>query len=631
MNAWTEGFLDGIKPEQPLTVSQWADEYRILSSKASAEPGKFRTDRTPYLKEPMDCLSTESPIQRVVMMFAAQTGKTECMNNWLGYCVAHAPGPMLLVQPTVEMAKRLSKQRLESMLQETPCLAEKIAPARSRDSGNTMMQKEFPGGMMLLTGGNSATGLRSTPCRYIGLDEVDAFPGDVDGEGDPVALAEKRATTFARRKVLLTSTPTVRDFSRIETEYLRSDQRKYFVPCPHCGVFEYLKWPQLKWQKGDASSVEYECEHCGERFSEIHKSTILRKGEWRATSKGDGRTAGFHLSGLYSPLGWFSWEEMAGEWLRAKGDAPALKTFINTRLSETWEENYVSKISAEGLMKRVEPYLPGVIPNDVLILTMGVDVQGGGGTEGQRLSVSIWGWSTGEEAWLCDHQTLAGDPHQGEVWKALDVLLTSDWVKEDGTKMKIEVTCIDSGGLATMPVYQYCRERQALGVVPVKGASTRGKPPIGKGSRQDINFKGKTLKKGVSLYMVGTDTIKDCLMGRLKHNVKNEDGSSPGYMHFHAQTDESYFRELTSEQQILKTNRSGFNVPTWIKKAGVPSERLDELVYAYAGLNLLYQRHPRAKIWEIYTKKLLNSVINTQQKRVSSKKSGKSPDYVNSW
>jgi phage terminase large subunit GpA-like protein len=631
VESYFNAFREGIKPEQPLTVSQWADKYRMLSSKASAEPGPWRTSRTPYLQEPMDCLSTGSPIQRVVLMFCSQVGKTEAGSNWLGYIVAHAPGPALLVQPTVEMAKRLSKQRLESMLMDTPCLSDKIAPARSRDSNNTMFSKDFPGGMMLLTGANSATGLRSTPCRYIFCDEVDAFPADVDGEGDPVALAEKRATTFARRKILLTSTPTVKDFSRIENEYLRSDQRQFFVPCVSCGEMQPLKWHQLKWENNDPSTAQYECISCGDRFSEKHKTSLLRKGEWRPTATGDGRTAGFHLSGLYSPLGWFSWTEMVAEWLRCKGDAPALKTFVNTRLSETWQEDYVSAVSAEGLLQRVEAYQAGTVPDEVKILTMGVDVQGGGGTEGERLSVSIWGWSDGEEGWLIDHQSLAGDPHQPDVWKALDVLIMSEWLREDGKGMKISVVCVDSGGLATMAVYQYCRERQALGVVAIKGASTRGKPPIGKGSKVDLNFRGKQLKKAAVLYIVGTDTCKDSLMGRLKHNKLNDEGSSPGYLHFHAQTDEAYFRELTAERQILKTNRSGFSVPTWVKKPGAPCERLDELVYAYAGLNLLYQRYPRAKIWQIFSNRRLNPPKSTKNTPLNSRQESSRKSYVNNW
>lgn len=631
MESYFNSFREGIRPEAPLTVSSWADKYRMLSSKASAEPGPWRTSRTPYLQEPMDCLSTGSTTQRVVLMFCSQVGKTEAGSNWLGYIIAHAPGPALLVQPTVEMAKRLSKQRLESMLTDTPCLSDKIAPSRSRDSGNTMFSKDFPGGMMLLTGANSATGLRSTPCRYIFCDEVDAFPADVDGEGDPVALAEKRATTFARRKVLLTSTPTVKDFSRIETEFLRSDQRRYFCPCPSCGEYQYLAWTQLKWEKSDPSTVKYECKSCGDRFGEVHKTSLLRKGEWRPTAKGDGKTAGFHLSGLYSPLGWFSWEEMVDEWLKCKGDAPALKTFVNTRLSETWAEDYVSAVSAEGLMQRVESYKPGTIPNDVKILTMGVDVQGGGGTAGERLSLSLWGWSDGEEGWLCDHQTISGDPHQGEVWKALDSLILAEWPREDGTKLKVSIVCIDSGGLATMAVYQYCRERQNYGVVAIKGASTRGKNPISRGSRVDINHKGKVLKKGAIVYMVGTDTCKDALMGRLKHNKLNEEGQSPGYLHFHAQTDEAYFRELTAERQILRTNRSGFSVPTWVKKPGTPCERLDELVYAYAGLNLLYQRYPRAKIFQIFANRLLNTSKNPSEKQLKSLRNRNRGDYVNKW
>ena len=220
---YRQAFLSGLKPDEKLTVSEWADQYRMLSNKASAEPGPWRTDRTPYLREIMDCMSSTSSVQKVVFMAGAQLGKTECINNVVGYMIAHAPGPALFVQPTIEMAKRLSKQRLDSLIHETPVLSEKVAPARSRDSGNTMFSKSFDGGILLLTGANSATGLRSAPCRWVLLDEVDAFPADVDGEGDPCALAERRASTFSRRKIILTSTPTVKDMSRIETEYLASN------------------------------------------------------------------------------------------------------------------------------------------------------------------------------------------------------------------------------------------------------------------------------------------------------------------------------------------------------------------------------------------------------------------------
>ena len=586
--SWTAGFLEGLRPEPVLSVSEWADRHRRLSSKASAEPGPWRTSRTPYLREPMDCLSSNSSVQRVVMMFAAQTGKTESGSNWLGYVIAHAPGPMLLVQPTVEMAKRLSKQRLESLISETPVLAEKIAPARSRDSGNTMFAKEFPGGMMLLTGANSATGLRSTPCRYIFMDEIDAFPSDVDGEGDPVSLAEKRATTFARRKILLTSTPTVKDFSRIEAEYLRSDQRRFYVPCPACGEMQWLKWAQLKWQDDRPETAAYECECCHEQFAETHKPALLRRGEWRATAPSDGKTAGFQLSGLYSPLGWLSWADLVDDFLRAKSDAPMLKSFVNTRLAETWEENYASKVSADALLQRCEPYGLDSLPPGAVCVTIGVDVQGGGGSIGDRLAVSAWAWGPGEEGWLMDHQEIMGDPCRPEVWRQLDVLVLHRW----GGRLRADVIAIDSGGHATAEVYQYARERKAQGVIAIKGQSQRGKPPIGKPSAVDINAKGRTLKRSAQVYPVGADTIKTTLFGRLRHN---EPG--PGYLHFHAQTGAEYFEQLTAEKQSLRYVK-GFAVREWVKKPSARNEALDCLVYAYAGLNLLYQRYDRRTIWE---------------------------------
>ena len=481
---------------------------------------------------------------------------------------------------------------------------------------------------MLLTGGNSATGLRSAPCRYLFMDEIDSFPGDIENEGDPCALAEKRTTTFSRKKILLTSTPTIKDFSRIEAEYLASDQRLYYVPAPCCGAMQPLRFKNLKYENNDPSTVEYECEACKERFKEVHKTSMLRQGEWRATSETKNKTAGFHLNGLYSPLGWFSWESMVQEFLKAKGDAPLLKTWVNTRMAETWDSDAVSKISAEGLLKRCESYLPSTIPEGVLSITLGVDVQGGGGQGGlsQRLEVSIWGWGEGEEGWLIDHQVIQGDPHQPHVWSALDVLVTAEYEHPSGKKIKPDCTVVDSGGLASQAVYQYARERQAQGVIAIKGSSQSRKPVIGRGSKVDINAKGRTLKRALVLYQMGSDTAKDSLIGRLKHN---EPG--PGYLHFHAQTSEEYFKQLTAETQILKRNRSGFQVPTWTLKPGARNEALDCLCMAYCGLNHLYQRYPRTKIWEIFANRLLNPAKSSKNTPLKSRQQSARKSYVNNW
>ncbi len=517
--------------------------------------------------------------------FAAQTGKTEAGSNWLGYVIDHAPGPMLCVQPTVEMAKRLSKQRLESMITETPCLAAKIAPARARDSGNTMFSKEFSGGIMLLTGANSATGLRSAPCRYLFCDEVDGFPADVDGEGDPVSLAERRTTTFARRKILLTSTPTVKDFSRIEAEYQRSDQRRFYVPCPSCGAMEWLKWGQLKWADGQPETARYQCEHCGERFEEMHKPAMLRGGEWRATAPSNGRTAGFHLSGLYSPLGWCSWEQLVDDFLRAKGDAPALKSFVNTRLAETWEEDYAAKVSADGLLARRLDYKPGTCPAGVVLLTGGVDVQD------NRLAVSVWGWGEGETGWLVWHQELMGDPTQTEVWEQLDHVLATEWETEGGKHLKLAQVAVDSGGHCTHEVYRYVRDRGSRGVVAIKGSSRRNSPAVGKGSKVDVNWRGKVIKRGVTLYQLGTDTIKTTLFGRLRHN------ETMGGLNFGLAADDEYFRQLTSERQALRYHR-GFPIREWVKKAGDRNEALDCAVYGYAAMLIYGRKMNKATMWE---------------------------------
>jgi phage terminase large subunit GpA-like protein len=569
----------------------------------------------------MDCLSSSSPVQRVVMMFAAQTGKTEAGSNWLGYVIDHAPGPMLCVQPTVEMAKRLSKQRLESMITDTPCLAAKIAPARARDSGNTMFSKEFSGGIMLLTGANSATGLRSAPCRYLFADEVDAFPSDVDGEGDPVALAERRTTTFARRKILLTSTPTVKDFSRIETEYLRSDQRRFYVPCPSCGGMQWLQWPRLKWDAKRPEEVQYQCEHCSERFKENHKPAMLAAGEWRATAPSNGKTAGFQLSGLYSPLGWCSWEQLVEDFLRAKSDAPALKVFVNTRLAETWEEDYAAAVSADGLMTKRLAYESGTCPDGVVLLTCGVDVQD------NRLAVSVWGWGEGETGWMVWHQELMGDPTQTEVWAQLDQVLVTEWPTAAGKTLKVSQVAVDSGGHCTHEVYRYVRDRVRQNVVAIKGSSRRNSPAVGKGNKVDVSWQGRVLKRGVTLYQLGTDTIKTTLFGRLRHN----ETGGVGTLYFGMAADEEYFRQLTSERQALRYHR-GFPIREWVKKAGDRNEALDCVVYAYAAMLLFSRRMNRATMWQQLKDQLEHGKkVPLRSKQQPPAHAAAGPGFVSNW
>ena len=298
-------FDRGLRPDPLLKVSEWADQHRRLSGKGAAEPGPWRTARTPYLREIMDCLSPSSPYERVVFMKGAQIGATECGNNWIGYVIHHAPGPMLAVLPTVEMAKRNSRQRIDPLIEDSEVLSQLVKPARSRDSGNTVLTKAFQGGLLAMTGANSAVGLRSMPVRYLFLDEVDGYPGDIDGEGDPVSLAEARTRTFARRKVFIVSTPTVKGVSRIEREFEASDQRRYFVPCPHCEFFQWLEFERLRWDKGCPETAHYLCTECEGQIHEHHKTRMLERGEWRRRGRaesgedgGEGNQAGARTGAL---------------------------------------------------------------------------------------------------------------------------------------------------------------------------------------------------------------------------------------------------------------------------------------------------------------------------------------------
>jgi phage terminase large subunit GpA-like protein len=294
--------LDALNPPPRLSVSAWSDQHRILPTAGSSEPGQWRTSRTPYLREIMDCLSSDHPARRIIFMKAAQLGASEALLNATGHFIGNERAPLLIVQPSHEMAERFSKQRLAPMIDDSPALRERIAPARQRDSGNTLFSKTWPGGIVVLAGANSPASLRSMPAKFVFADEVDGYPGDLAGEGDPVSLAEARSTAFPGRKLLLISTPTINSLSRIQKEFEASDQRRYFVPCPECKELQTLQWENLNWPDGKPHQAAYCCEHCGCLISERHKAQMLRQGQWRAAYP-DRDVVGFHLNALYSAPG----------------------------------------------------------------------------------------------------------------------------------------------------------------------------------------------------------------------------------------------------------------------------------------------------------------------------------------
>ena len=556
-----EAMRRALKPPPKLTVSEWADQFRQLSSESSAEAGKWSTSRAEYQRGMMDAISDPN-VESIVLMTAAQIGKTELINNVVGFHIHQDPAPMLVVQPTLDMAQTWSKDRLAPAIRDTPVLLDKIGDPRSRDSGNTTLHKVFAGGHVTACGANSPSSLASRPCRIILCDEVDRYPISAGTEGDPVSLAKKRSATFWNRKIILVSTPTEKGASRIEQAYEESDKRKFFVSCPHCDGEQTLQWANVKFSNNDPNTAEYSCEHCGSCWDDADRFRAIRYGSWQKTDTGDGKTAGFHLSALYSP--WTRLDEIVGEFIAAKRDPMRLRTWVNTTLGETWEEQG-EMLDEYDLIDRAEDW-GDELPEGVLMLTAGVDVQD------DRLEYEIVGWGRGEESWSIDYNVLYGDPSSAELWIDLDKALQRTYTHPLSGDMTLRSACIDSGGHYTQQVYNYARNRAGKRVFAIKGIGGEGKPVIGRPTKNNI---GK-----INLFPVGVDTAKELVYARLK---MTEEGA--GYCHFPIGRNEEYFRMLTAEKKVVKYFK-GRPKREWVK-IRQRNEALDCRVYATAALAVL--------------------------------------------
>lgn len=569
---YTESYRAGWRPDPRLSVSEWADKFRFIGDRGGRAPEKWKTSTTPFSGEIMDCLGPRHPAKRVVFIAGTQITKTETGNNWLGFIMHQSPGPILILRPTLEDARRFSTQRLEPMLKATPALQGLVKPARSRDGGNTTTIKEFPGGVMFLVGSNSVTGLKSMPIRFLFCDEIDEYPGDVDGQGDPIALAEKRLSgpNYGRRKVFLASTPTVKGLSRIEKEYKKSDQRRFFIPCPHCANMDWIRWENIRWDVDKnkdliPGSVELVCVECGGLTQERYKLQALPAGEWRPTAEGDGETVGFHLSALYSPLGWFPWEAAVEEFLEAQNDVMRLKTWVNTVLGETWEERGDS-VDPDSLMARAERY-EGDVPTGVGILVASVDVQG------DRLECHVKGFGASEESWLIAFSQFHGDPSQQPVWDELDLFLRGTFTHENGQEVPITCTTVDSGGNHTEEVYRFCATRWERRIFAIKGGTDRGKPLVGRPSRHN--------RYHIPLFVLCVDTGKETVYSRLRVA-----SPGPGYCHLPEWVEPEYVAQLTAEKAVRKWKKNRGVVRDWIKTRE-RNEALDLEVYTLAALYIL--------------------------------------------
>lgn len=568
-----------VRPKVKLTVSEWADTHRVLSGEGSAEKGQWKTSRTPYLREIMDCLSEDAPDRTVAFMKPSQVGGTEAGSNWLGYIMDYAKGPVAIVMPTERSLNDWVSQKFDPMAQDTPAIAEVLAKRSNRAADNNSQRKKFTGGIIYFKTAGSTAELKSTSLRYALADELDEWDWTTT-QGDPLGLLEVRLTTFHDRKLFAPSTPTMKDASRIEELFEGGDQRHYQVACPHCGELQHLKWSNLRWVKDLSNprkirSVSYYCEHNGCIIEEHHKTDMMRElgyggqARWVADVL-DAPYKSYHLNSLYSPMGLgLTWLELVYEWIEAQDDPAKMMRFVNTRLGETWADRS-HDIKPNILAARAEPYQLRTVPIGALVLTAGVD------TQDDRLEIQIIGHGRDDKTWPVDYHVIYGNPADQKMWDALTEYLKAKFMNHFGREMRIEATAIDTGGHHTHAVYAFVRASSSLGItrcIAIKGASTAGRAILGKPSRQDVNFRGKTTKKGVALYTVGTDTCKHLIYNRL--NGDKDKDPSERKVHFSTELDPAYYDQLVSETFNPQKNR-------WELKKGKRNEALDTTVYAIA-------------------------------------------------
>lgn len=563
-------------PPPILTLSEWSDRYAYIPKESGAFPGKFSTSFAEYQRGIQDAI-TDPNIETVVQMLCSQSGKSQIQLNTIGYFTHHDPSPILVIQASEGEAEKFSKNRIAKMIRDTPVLRDIYPKPRARDSGNTLLNKEFAGGVLVIAGANAPAGLASMPIRILMPDEVDRYPESAGTEGDPVDLAEKRTTTYWNRKIILASTPGVKGVSRIEAAYNASDKRKYYVPCPHCGVYQVLDWRRFQYSAeedgGERARLKdfwYVCDPNGCEIREKSKFEMIRRGEWQATARSqDGRTAGFQLNALYSPV--LGWGKMANEWVQAQTSLERMKTFVNTRLAETWEIRGTGADLHELEKRKDSEDYADLLPAGVLFLTAGVDVQD------NRLEVSVLGWGLDDERWVIDHRIFEGDPSKPETdeespWGKVREYLLQPFEHALGVSTTISCALIDSGGHHTSRVYEFSRKHELRRWHAIVGRAGIGKALVSKGSEQG--------PEKTKLFTVGVDTAKEDIFTSFRAGA-----TGPGSCHFTSTLPAEYFRQLTSEQ-LVKVKRDFVTTLKWVKKFD-RNEALDCFVYARAAVAVL--------------------------------------------
>lgn len=554
-----EAFAKSIFIKPNLTLSEWANEYRVLSKESSAMFGRFVA--LSYQIEPMNTISDPN-VSEVVLMWGAQLGKSEILNNTIGYYIHQNPSPILFLLPSEDMAEDYSKRRLAPMFRDTKVLDELI---NDREASNTILIKNFKGGNLALVGSNSPSKLASKPIKVLIVDEVDRCENTK--EGHSIDLAQKRTNTYYDRKIIKVSTPTIKGHSTIEREFEGSDKRYYFVPCPHCGFEQILLFENIKWQKDkrghhDLQSVRYACAECGSLWSEQEKNQAVAKGKWKAQNP-TSSIAGFYLNALYSPF--FTLKDIVKDFLESKDDMQKFQVFTNTIKAESFEPPSI-KFEENELYGRRENYTPTTLPNEIIFITCAIDVQN------DRLEMEFKGWGLGFESWGIEYLILEGDPMLSKVWEdAYIAIYNRVFTKINGGRMKVALVVVDSG-FATKMAYNFVRMCN-------RAIATKGDSEVS--TKKEFVNKPTKIDNRVLLFSVGTYKGKSELfrMLQIKH-------TGAGYMHWNKNFSLEYFYQITSEKIIKTKNAQGYTTFKW-EKIRNRNEALDINVLSLLGAKIL--------------------------------------------
>ena len=553
--AWT--------PRPNVKLSDLAEQHMHLTG--GKEQGLIRFERTPYSREPLDRLHPDDPVQVVVLEWGIQLAKTTVGLAWTHGVMGAYPGPMLTVFDKWDKAAEYSKQRLEPMIRHSEICRDKVVDQRTRSKdSSTIKVKMFPGGMVKVAGAQSASDLISTPIQYANVDEVDAHAENVSRMGSSVQLVMGRLTTYGdTSKALLVSSPTVEGASEIHSWFQRGDQRYFFVPCVHCGEMQRLEWRdpetgefRLQWESGHPETAMYFCPFCGAGMQDADKNKFLPAGEWRASRPDlgeNGTITSYHLNGLYSPHGMYSWEKMARQWMQANerakaGDVEELKVFVNTRLAQVFSQPG-DLVPASTLAKRVEPSWGDTIPDGVKAIVVGGDVQD------DRVELMVAGVGAGREWWLLDYFIIPSDPLDDETWRQVDQVLRRTYIRDDGTVLRPRAGALDSG-FRTQKVYEFCNRRRR--VYATKGVPGKGKAIWPRKARKSTRY-----KQSFRFFDVGVDTAKDAAQSYLRIHREG-----PGYVHIpdHILSKvPDFLDQLSSEKRIRTKDSKGRQQWVWQK------------------------------------------------------------------